>query len=318
MNPGRRLLVTVVALSLVAPLGMISKARGQSTPATPEVVLRAWRARQDRVKTARFEWTQTETYAAHSLEPGFPAQDVKHQVSAALSLSGGMLRYESRGPRYAPDHKAFLPQRFINVFNGSVNTMYFSFEGAEHARLGAYGFVNQRESRNVDAGNVSVQAIAAWCRVFDRDVSATLFETDHCVVSPKEGSVQGRACVILERSGKNGRSYWVDAGRDWIILRYLLGASDKPTRQVDISYTLDKVHGWVPARWKYVALRRDPPEVELQIEGSVSRYEINVEIPKTEFEFDFPVGTVVRDLNTDACYIICGEGRKRAVTREER
>src|SRR5437899_6222614 len=79
-------------------------ARAQ-TEITLQGISRVWKARQDRVRTARFVWTESRTYAKGSLpsmkrpEPGqtkpkpVPPEDVTNELHLELSVDGDMMRF---------------------------------------------------------------------------------------------------------------------------------------------------------------------------------------------------------------------------------
>lgn len=88
---------TIVGLLLV-PWLWLSSADAAPPRARPTVqeVLQTWKARQNRVKAARFEWTRLDTMTS-AMYPDLPKDGVTHKLACSLSMGGGMLRHSTRG-----------------------------------------------------------------------------------------------------------------------------------------------------------------------------------------------------------------------------
>jgi hypothetical protein len=80
--------------------------------------------------------------------------------------------------------------------------------------------------------------------------------------------------------------------------------------QADITYRQDPSHGWTPIGWRIVqpangALRRS-------IVARVTDSAINIAIPRSRFQIDFPPGTVVIDMrNNSERYVVGVDGGKQ-------
>ncbi len=295
-------------------------------PASPTVqdIVDAWRVRQARVRTMRLEWSDSRTTAAYTQlgnsEEGemlFPPADVIHEVCVAMSIDGGMLRYSVRGPRWSPDQGEFLPKRYLNVFDGEVSKTFFGYAAEKEDRFFPRGFVNNKEERVFDSGNPHLVAVVLTYRPLHPDLGK--FDPAGYRISLKRGVTAGRDCLILQPSGSAVRSesYWIDPQRDYVVLRVVRAVKKRPVMQFDVSYTEDALHRWVPSEWEYVALDYGSGRMLCQSVAKVIKYEINCNIPRSEFRFEFPPGTRVTNRNTGEYYIVRQGGRKRMITMEE-
>lgn len=283
---------------------------------TVQEVVRAWKARQDDAKTLRFEWTQTETIMPYGLSPDFPARQLVHDVSVAVSIERGMVRHSSRGPRYSPANNECLPQWYLNVFDGVLNKSFFGYAESPDARFFPTGFLGKKEDGNVDRDNADLRAILLTYRPVHRELGGKFDDTGYTIL-PRRALVDGRECRLLVRSGNLCSSYWVDPKRAFLVLRYTAGRGEKPTYQLDIRYTRDETHGWTPAGWRSMLMHTGSDTMRFQKVAKVVKFEINGTIPPSEFQFAFPPGTRVTDENTGERYIVRDDGARRLITAEE-
>lgn len=109
MNNHARQLGVTTGLLVVCALFALNGPSVQGQAPSLETIAKAWRDRQDRVRSARFEWTERETLTKGYLtnivtepfrlkymgiDPGsvVPPDDVTHDVKASMLLDGEKLR----------------------------------------------------------------------------------------------------------------------------------------------------------------------------------------------------------------------------------
>lgn len=92
-----------------------------------------------------------------------------------------------------------------------------------------------------------------------------------------------------------------DPSRGYVVTNWkITGSSNEPTRILDISYSYDQQHEiWVPEKWNHILFMQDQV-VGLSSSSTVVEYELNPTFKDDEFDFSFPVGTVVSDMNPTA------------------
>ena len=132
----------------------------------------------------------------------------------------------------------------------------------------------------------------------------------------KRDDWQGRECYVLtEEFGPIRTSYWIDAERDWTLVReaYQVVAPDKRRfwsnarmswrvailfeRECEIVYERDTLGVWRPAGWIKRLFGGYGPDRTLETVWTthVDKASLNTEIPEFRFEFDIPDGTQVYD-----------------------
>jgi len=151
---------------------------------------------------------------------------------------------------------------------------------------------------------------------------AAVFHPDEYEVRPERGVVNERSCLIMTNQvkgrGQERSSYWIDASRDFSILRYI-GSVDGHVRvQLDVEYSQSGQTDWVPSNWILVRTASDGSLKESSV-SKVVRFDINPSIDSEQFRLDFPPGTRVRDETSTSTpdYIMKDAGNKRVIRPEE-
>lgn len=315
----------VLAMVALGCLGGGPAATSAHAVATLDEIVEAWRSREQRTRTAKFEWTESETVAAGSMPPPLmgdlpspgPPEDVTLQRKVALTLDADMLRYEYEGPQWVVNRQQFLPRRYLYVFDTKQGTTYFGDDLREVRRFNPVGFITGPE-RMGEFNNWRLLAVLLHCRACDPKL--VRFDPAAYRVSSKLGAVGERQCVILEPKEQSLRptSYWVDPERDFAVLRVEQSFEGKPVDKLDVSYKRDRLAGWVPWSWKEVNVADKTCELRYQYSATVTKYEVNSSIPASEFQFNFPPETEVVDTRDGTHYIVRPGDAKRIVTPRER
>jgi hypothetical protein len=133
------------------------------------------------------------------------------------------------------------------------------------------------------------------------DANFARFKPADFRVSPVRGKIGDVVCVIIETIEAWERppiSFWLDPARDYIVLRKHETLNGQDTARTDISYRNDPTYGWIPDAWKYSYVGNAGTDPMFWTD-KVTASGINVPIPASEFQFEFPKGTRVTDLRNE-------------------
>jgi len=323
--------VIAVAVFLVCP--PYPEARAQAPSSAPAVTIeqvrRAWQGRQDRVRSARVAWSEERFMAAlpeklrqaklgGRLQPRFPDRDLTFKATGAMSLSGNMLRYVHAGKYWHPFVGELLDRTYTATFDGDKGQTHSTHDPPRPNDLPAVGFIKS-ERRHPERANDSLIPTLMTFRPYDANLGGV--DVAQYAVSARAGAVEGVSCVLLEaKKWIDGMrmDFWLDPHREFVVLRAEKRITGQPYPHfvIDVSYQKDASLGWIPSAWKYVN-QGGGPAVREQTMARVTRYEINVSIPRSEFQIVYPPGTIVRDLRTREDYAVKENSEKRAITKEE-
>lgn len=316
---------TIVAVALSAPG---RPAFGQAADAvTAQQVIAAFRDRQNRVRSARFKWREEHFVAkgAHSIprshaSPGtegvvFPDRDITYTMESELSFDGAKMRYSYAGKN--PDWKdsKLVFRDYTSAFDGDLCKI---LQEAEESRPYPKGTITN-EKRSEDVTTAAVMPILCAFRFLHREMRPL-----HCdaLRVAGEAKLRDRPCILLEEPPQDPpryakSSFWVDREREFSILRWSLSSRQGiALRQVDIDYAKDAKAGWVPVRWKSVR-QAEGGQVQASWTAEVTEFTINPVLLASEFQLDFPAGTIVQDMRTGGGYIQPEGGQKRMILASE-
>ncbi len=302
---------------------------GSQKPPVPSIeqIAAAWKARQERLRSIRIQWTETELipkgFRPRILNRGkqgrtqvdiLPPTDTAIECTWSELISGTMLRMNRDGPYWHPERQLNWDTG-VATFDGEVAKMFFD----EKSTGEMHGFID-REARNPNYDCSLFVPIAFAFRPSEPNMGGRN-PADYRVM-PDTETIDGKACVVLTGGprGPFGATLWLDPQRDYIPLRFQeRGPND---RTFEISYQKDHVYGWVPLEWTYIDVGGTSRRLFGWSNAKVTAYTINADIPRSEFQFDFPVGTYVTDLraaesNDMERYIVREGGKKRIITKDE-
>jgi len=308
-------------------------AMAQSVPTIQEIAA-VWKARQDDTPSARFEWTETLLIpkgakpALRALQGArmevsgadpepLPLADTRLECSVTYILSRSMLRINRDGSYWQTVHGRVEQNRYVNTFDGEVSKEFFD----ERTTDELHGFI-WKDNRNKQANNPTYLPMALAFRPCDIDMGGLHLEDYR--VSPSVETINGCACVVLSPKtpgdAGEGRTIWLDPNRGFLALRTQDVAIKRGRiTTYDISYEKDHSHRWVPSQWKSVATGGHTGCLFEEAVAKVTRYTINSDIPRSEFQLEFPAGTYVSDYKKANAedYIVRDGGAKRIVTSAE-
>lgn len=334
-KPGR-VVVGVCLCVLVGPVSDGPVFAGSEI--TIEKIFQAWKKREEAVRTIHFSWAETRTHGKGSLPnmdsmarvgarpaPDFkpkitPPEDVTHQIKAAVSIEGDLMRFTVDGPRWEADVEDFVHLEYTSVFDGTYNKAFLTEPkgSTPFPDIHKTGFLAEKKC------NDDVVDYHLWPVIFTwRAAHPTMgrFKAGEWQMTREKSVVDQRPCVVLRKS-QDGvtETCFVDVERNYSILRYHMAAPNNPVHlQLTISYKNDERHGWVPSQWT-VNSQLPRGGLDESTVTIVRSYEINATIKLGTFQFEFPRGTQVTDYTQKpiGSFIALGGGRQRAITDEER
>ena len=330
MRLSLRTKVVLGAIQLTCVLGSVGQ-RANAQEVSIADVRKAWLARQAKVDTATFQFTQERTIAKGSYNgvledrPGedIPPKDLTTQSDDHWLLLSGKEKvcYKTDIPDLTLEQLALGPRRAVYAFNGKTNRSLSSAREVPYAE----GIVSSGDGFN-DRSNLNIAAILFAYRALHRDglvakLKAYRIEIGHYVVN-------GTRCVLLRENTQDPNtgmrlSLWLDPAKDLVLVRYAEHYDDRPGKpprlwaQLTVSYTDDAEYGPVPSTWSVDFMQEDGESLRTSVRAKVVEYTFNRPIASEEFDLPFPTGTYVVDNIQSTEWIQLEGERQRVVTREE-
>ncbi|HEY7428458.1 MAG TPA: hypothetical protein VH682_29770 [Gemmataceae bacterium] len=318
-----------IVVASVVLAASIARAQQEKSPTIADVQ-KAWQARQDRVRTARFTWKEQRTWPKGSISSTFgpaaleripevkgkimPPADKTVDFSYTLAMDNDKVRFEYEGSEWANAKQDFRPVKYVSVFDGKTAKHLYP-DGVGHADW-PVGVIHKGADYR-DAGLAALRPLLLVYRPF----VATLQPTDiqEMTLEGEQAVIDGRMCVeLVQRLPKNSSvQLWVDTTQDFLLVRRLIIEQGKPLEQIDIHYRVDRSSGWVPTDWKIVNYG-SKGRLLCSINAVLTSGEFNIGVDPSLFDFDFPPGARVQDerMNNHG-YILRHDGTKRAVLDED-
>lgn len=162
-------------------------------------------------------------------------------------------------------------------------------------------------------------------RPFEPELQKRMYDLRTYSISSEPAEIEGHRCVVLSQPATDIQPFtlWLDVERDFAPLRVKVMTKGHPASQYDLWYVADPAFGWSLSRWRCVYYTDPLPSGQVnlarQYDCEVMSSEINLEIPRSEFQFTFPKGTLFTDRRTQRSHIIGvgPDGKDRQVTQEE-
>jgi hypothetical protein len=332
---GKRVVAALVGSGTLLAALLVSTARGDEGDSIDKV-FEAWKQRQGRLHSARFEWTETRFYAKGSqgsmpakltgppktttLAPA-PSEDVTHKdTHSSLLLSGRLVRYMTDAPEWKRRDARFAPRTYTGAYNGKTNIRYYSelADGSATADDTSHrlGVMSSGERNNIIRA-LYLFPFRLHYRALDPEIG--LLRAGEWRVADA-GVLAGRECLVLRKKNETlgAVTCWVDPKSEYCILRYeTYYPNGKVDLRVDIRYQADASHGSVPSHW--VAYRFGTQgQLHESCTGQLTKHEFNPQLSDEAFELPFPEGTEVTDEMTKTSFIVRKNRVKRLVLNEER
>ncbi len=317
---------TRIAWLSVAAALCAAPAEGKGGPPTAEDVLKVWKAREEKVKTARFAWDRRETVPKdfYRRELGErvvgtgpqPPSDLALTGKCRLSVGYGVMKYEYDGSAWSVKHHEARPGSTLSTFDGNLYKRI-------HVKNVADNYpdaVIKLPGKNTSMEFNDVGILPLWLAVRGAQMVAQqhypllLYEP-----SGQTMAIGGRPCREFvadnRQTGVTSRLY-LDAERDYQLVRNIDTFKDIVTLKVDVAYAPNPEVGWLPDKWEYVIKDRQG-RVGVSVACKLTSAEINPTLPEGEFDAQLPPRTRVTDLTgeKEVQYVVRDDGANgRAVT----
>lgn len=308
---------------------------GQGTLSSLEVIEKAWRARQERVRSAQWSWrervfwpkgsisaflvagTTPEELERRGLASGMgkvmPPKDTIVDFAYRLLLDGEKVRLEYSGQEWAHARQAFRPVQYVSVFGKEQKSCYL--EGTGHATWPLGQVCVGPNYRDAHLAAVQPLMLAY------RPLAASMMAVKVLQMSVKgKAVIDGRTCMELTESLLQKGSvmyWWLDPEREFVVLRRLVMVNRKPFEEIEIRYWEDKAVGWVPHQWRTISYNASSGKLLCIHEATLEEAVFNGPVEHTAFDITFPPGTVVTDEKTGSSYLIRSDGSRRVIQEDE-
>jgi hypothetical protein len=318
--------VCLLHISLLGPLAVAPCAYGDAF----NDLVAAWNDRERAVQAGTIEWRQVDLIPAHTemtqaapTKTG-PSQDMFVELECKFTFRETKRRYEYQGPQWIDDKAVFRPRNYVSVTDGVISKWYFAGDQASEPQFFPMGFV-KKDGLHSESNSVLTMPLLLLYRPSDLAIGDGLFEISTSRLG-SPASLHGVRCLVLEHSKDGGRQTartWIDPARAYLPLRVSKFTDGNPVFQIDLSYIVEPMAGYVPTGWTITVFRSVSDAAQVgrvfrEYTATVTKCLLNEAIDVNTFTFDFPVGTIVRDYRTDNEYIVRPGGRKRPITLDER
>ncbi len=304
----------------------------QSGDITIDTILKSWKARQERVRSGKFDWIEKKTFTKGSVsrqrefmrkalrksdpqqDSVVPPEDVTVDIPKTLCFDHNKIRYSYEGKDWSAKNE-LITTPYVSVFDGTTAVIYDGPGGHTSYPRG----VILREKRNLDAGIVQNRAIIMMFRALDPNASP--YNARNLRILKQRVRLNDRTCVLVEEKGvapNQTNLLWIDSERDCTITRFTTEIDGKLEFKLDVHYIHDRTHGWMPNGWHLVTVEIGDP-VPRSSNSTIVNYTINSPLDAEGFQIIFPPGTLVSDQRTTPStdYLVKAHGEKRKIPPED-
>jgi hypothetical protein len=267
------------------------------------------------------EWTEKVFQAAGSIELPpmpeyegvvFPAEDTQYDVTSTCDLDGTMMRYSYSGHSLQYYNKGELEYReYISASDGKVSKLFLPLPNP--LRDYPKGIIMEG-TLCTDAATLNVWPLLLTFRAVD---PALGWPTRPWRLLNRDLNLDGHTCVEVAYSyGSSQHHVWADVEREYLPLRYFVRdlPSGKMTTDISIEFTRGQSDDWEPIRWTL----HQPGDgaLEYAVQATVTAFAVNEQIPLSNFQIEFPEGTVVIDMRNDGERFEVGPNNEKRVPHD--
>ncbi|MHB1426674.1 MAG: LolA-like protein [Gemmataceae bacterium] len=325
-------LLREIVLAAIVFVFLVPVALGQGgAPVTLDRIIKAWQARQDRVKSARISWKERRTEPKGSISSSMPRivrrrlqleddaiippTDTTVEFAVSIHFHEAKVRYAYEGQEWSDNIKGYRNIKYTSVFDG-VEAKDLHPEGVGYATW-PIGVIRDGSTYR-DAQMFRVRPVLFTFRPLVPEIRP--FDIGSMTVTTGRVMIDGRSCVELERRAPGtGTSVflWLDPARDFVIVRQRIIERVQTVNQINIQYRADTASGWTPSGWTIVNHIASGHLYDAA-ECTVTDSEFNVEVDPSLFTLSFPPGSRVQDQKRKEDWVIKLNGEKRPLVREDR
>jgi hypothetical protein len=274
-----------------------------------ESLSRAWKGREERISTAHFEFIVEEETRIAALPPAVAARikqnfpDSGEYMSSvddrALRLSAG--KFDHRMTT-RDGEKLCKPIGRRTAFDGILSQ---SYSGRPNANVKGSGVVTEQKYA-FDVPGVHKLPILLTYRALHPQLGGGI-DLSKCKLGTDDVEIGDHTCRLLKEDadGPRIREYWVDVEHEYVVRRYQSTRKRGRSVRIDIEYSVDPKHGLVPSTWQCL-ISDSTRRIFESAACSVVSYELNVPLPDSDFQVEFPAGTFVLDKRTGVSFFSKG------------
>jgi hypothetical protein len=309
------------ALTLVFALCGYTQARAQDgRPITVDAIVKSWTARETHARTFDFWGAGRKSTAGRTVEPQEcgPTIDQKDAVPFSVPNSTFVVklrlvadetrrvRFELRDKILSLRAKGYIDQDEIEIYDGDVRQIFFPVGNVEFPNAHITKVSPTDRPRHAQ----TLPLVLAY-RALDPHMGR--FDAGGLTLTNDKDTVDKQPCLVL----KYGEStVAVDPARDFVPTRYREIRHGVIVRSVEIKYTFDREHGWVPSYWSNARHAKNG-EIFETVAITISKYKLGGPIGDEEFQLRLPTGTWVSDYRSNERYILRAGGARRMIAPGE-
>jgi hypothetical protein len=325
----RRIHTLVIGVVLLGALPVAAQETEEQLRAR---ILKAWKDRQDKVKSARFVWKEVRTDAKGFLscmQPPIlpdgkkpwdgkilPPVDVTYETEVEVAFKEGeYLRYAYTAQLWSPETNKLKKLPTTIVWNNKEHRSVATRLESDYPTGTIDGVNRTSEAKNPKLRPVLHHLRGAESRLRPYDIEQ--FE-----VIPQQTIVRSRPCVELRKETRYENEItryqlWLDKERDYVLVRELITANEAVLIKLDIDYQPNPTVNWLPHSWSYTSMHPVEKGQPLNLaKATMIDSALNESLDDTLFTIDYPVGTSVGDNRTGTTYIVKESGMRPLVGQE--
>jgi len=309
-------------LLLFVPGTLLAPCNATAQPDT--VVLaaeQAWTVRQGKLNRFHIEWEQqvtafkgsrTESFERNGKPRStFPPTDRTYTETASLIMESEKICYEQHGKVLHMEKADWVDDNYKVTFDGKAG-LYF--RGESNGDFNTATHTSNQVPHQFRS--TQVMAVLQACRPIDRQLAA--FDLSSYRASGRRLTIRGKECVELvlrPKAASVGSSIWLDAARDYILVRRQTTYSDRTERysseQLDIDYQEVKPGLWLPRQWIEVKNGWTIPVLFRKV-ATVTKVEVDTKTRVGQFDTVPPPKTLVHEVDgaSHSRHIVRPDGSK--------
>lgn len=274
-----------------------------------ESIEAAWRAREERVRSAEFAWTEVRTTrmapaesaigGPFGLEDAPPSTEATseqrlhcHQYRQELAFKGQKYRFRDSMPGLTFDRSEYeMPERLF-ASDGEVRWGYF--ESTVPKTTPYFGTIRHHTKDAVSSVAMNLSNKVLFLHLRPSVHSPDLFS--QAVVSVPRADLDDTECVVIAVPGLRGMQefFWLDVRLQFSMRRFVRRSDENTVMQIDVTYDQPSGDTPIPMSWKILQPSANG-DFHTMYEAEVLTGKINQDIEDEHFAVTFPANTLVAD-----------------------
>jgi outer membrane lipoprotein-sorting protein len=293
-------------------------------------IMQTWKAREAKVKSAKWTWKQVHWEAKGSIvdvgtmeyeDPDnfyhkqiIPPRDITYDTDVEFYIENNSIRHHYTPQSWIPggDGLKKTPETVVWT-EKKYKYLYERTAGVDQPQGGI-----QDPKDRTTVLTPYLRPIFMTVRPTSKHFS--VYQLDQLTVVSTIEKVRGRPCIRANITkdvhlGKYQFSVWYDLERDYCLVRETQSINGVITRQMDIDYAPHDIVGWIPTRWNW-SRRSDPKgRIDTTFRAENVRAEFNTSLDPALFDIEFPMNTMVSDSVTNTIYKVKPDGNRVIYSR---